>query len=385
MQAYYGQRNTTSASEKELYINIEKNVRKFPAMRREVVQRLDGSVFEKDVTSHRYDWSIRPNRPMRAKLAQAVSQAATTLIVDTPGVFNVDDVISLGGQQARVAVVTGGDTLTVAALPGETLPASDIGTDVFIISGGTPHGKKADTMVTTGYEDLFNYVGNFEDVVDISSTDHASNVRGRENSAKLITRKQMELTEKLQRAIVFGKRAKDNAQDITYMGGMKNMIDLYAPENALDFGGSAIWNGSNPDRAVQEKLDEAFRVISEKAFKKPVMWVSERFMNKFKYIQTGNTYTTNATPEKRGIGVVRKYDTNVFGSVDVVQLQGLDGLMDDFIFVTDESDIGYKPLVSWRTYPLAKEGQSYRWQVEGIYTFMMGIPQAHVYFYNLGL
>jgi hypothetical protein len=382
--AMYGQRNTTSARDSDLYLNIEKNVKDFPDYRREVIKRLDGGVFEDEVKSHKYEWSAARKRPMKAALAEAYT-SGTSLVVDEPGVFNVDDVISVGGEQARVTQVVGGVEVIFAALSGETIPASDVGAVVSIVSGGTPHGKDADPGLFSGHEDLYNYVGNFEATVFVSSTDNASTIRGRKKASKLVVDEQMYLTQKLQRAIVSGKRGKDSVNDITYMGGILNLIDLYAPENKLDFGGAATWQGSTADRVIQDKLDAAFATISEKAFKKPVMWVGPGFMSRFKHIQNDRTYTTSAPSGTRGVGVVRKYDTHVFGEIDVVQLMGLDDVMNDTIIITDESDIGYKPLIGWRTYPLAKSGQSYKWQVEGLYTFKMGIPEAHVYFHNLGL
>jgi hypothetical protein len=381
----YGQRNTTSAREKDLYLNIEKNVKDFPDYRRELLKRLDGSNFADEVRSHKYEWSARRKRGLKANLVQLYTTGGTVLHVDEPGVFNVDDVVSLGGKQARVLQVAGGVTVTVEALPGETLPTTDIGGVLSIVSGGTPHGKDADTGISTGHEDYFNYVGNFEAVVNVSSTDHASQIRGRKKASQMIVDEQMYLTQKLQKALLVGKRAKDMVNDITYMGGVVDMITRYAPQNVVDFGGAATWQGASADRVIQDKLDSYFATISEKAFKKPVMWVGPSFMGRFKHIQSDKTYTSAMPSGTRGIGVVRKYQTHVFGEIDVVQLMGLDDVMNDTIVITDESDLGYKPLIGWRTYPLAKTGQSYNWQVEGLYTFKVGIPEAHIVVNNLGL
>lgn len=383
-EASYGQRTTLSAPEKDLYINIEKNIKDFPDYRRELIKRLDGSVFEQDIESHKYEWSARRKRALKAKLAQAYT-TGTTIVVDEPGVFNVDDVIAIGGKQARVLQVTGGVSVVFTPIAGDTIDASDVGTVVSIVAGGTPHGKKADNMISSGHEDYYNYVGNFEAVVEVSTTDEASKIRGRKKASQLIVDEQMYLTQKLQKAIVVGKRYKDSVNNVTTMGGVKNLIDLYAPQNAIDFGGSAMWEGASADRTIQDKLDSVFGTISEKAFQKPVMWVGPSFMGKFKHIQTGLTYTSEMPKGVRGVGVVRKYQTHVFGEIDVVQLMGLDDVMDDMIIITDESDIGYKPLINWRTYPLGRVGQSKEWQVEGIFGFKMGIPEAHAYLYNLGL
>jgi hypothetical protein len=180
-----------------------------------------------------------------------------------------------------------------------------------------------------------------------------------------------------------GIRTKDDARKTTTFGGMKYMIDTYASDNVVDFGGD-IWSS---DADVQDAIDDALDIIAEKAFEKPVMYVTPSFMRKFKYIQDDNSYTTASTSEKRGIGVVKKYNSHTFGLIDVVQLQGMSGLMDDYVFMLDESMVGYKAMRNrdWFTSPLAKLGDSYRWQVLAEITFKMDIPQACVYMHNLGL
>jgi len=166
------------------------------------------------------------------------------------------------------------------------------------------------------------------------------------------------------------------------MAGAKDLIDLYAPQNAIDFGGN-IWA---TDRTVQDKLDAAFDVIAEKAFEKPIMLVGQKFMSKFKYIQDDQTRTT-IDEKSRGYGVVRKYNSHTFGEIDVVQLQGMGCLIDDLVLIIDESQYGYKAMKgrAWFTTPLAKMGDSYRWQVLGEYTSKLDVPEAAVYLYNLGL
>ena len=127
-------------------------------------------------------------------------------------------------------------------------------------------------------------------------------------------------------------------------------------------------------------------IISEKAFKKPVMYVTPAFMRKFKYIQDDQMRTT-IDEKSRGLGVVKKYNSHTFGEIEIVQLQGLGHVMDDLIFLVDESQFGYKAYkgLAWHTYPLARTGQSFKWQVAGTYTIKLDVPAAAVYAYNLGL
>lgn len=378
----YGQRSTLGATDLDLHINIEDEVVKFPKYRRELINRLSGKNFTKEVKSHKYEWSARDNRKLQSTIAVDASDSATVFIAADAGVFNVDDLIQfVGGSQAVVESVAGGIEVTFRMVAGTQI-AQPLGKEVTIIGGASAQGKKADTMVVSGFADYFNLTSIIEDVVELSGTENAAMIRGDENSGQLIARKQMELTEKLQRQLIVGKRYEDKSRKLTLMGGLKDLIDLYAPANAIDFGGN-IWAS---DQAVEEKIDEALDIIAEKAFDKPVMYVSPKFMKKFKYIQHADVHPQD-DKKSRGVGVVKQYISHTFGDIDVVQLQGMGGVMDDLIFFVDESQFGYKPerTRGWFTTPMGKDGDSYKWQVLGEYTCKLDIPEAAVYMYNLGL
>lgn len=384
MPAQYGQKSTLGASDLDLHINIEDMIKSYPNPRIELLKRLSGKNFKSEVKSHKYEWSTRDNRPIKADVVNlTVADSATSMIVDTAGVFNVDDVFRKpNGEQCVVTQVTGGTNVSFRHLSGvaEALVAGD---EVTVIGGATPQGKVADSMVSTGKEDLFNYTQIFEDVVDLSGSENEALIRGEENSGQLIARKQRELTEKLQNTLIMGNRTKDDSNKLYTTGGMKYMIDTYAPQNAIDFGGLSTWSA---DTSVITKLDDAFDVVANKAFDKPVMYVGAKFMRKFKLVQDDTTRTT-LREKARGIGVVDTYLSHLFGEVDIVLLQERAGLMDDLVFIVDESQIGYKAYRNrgWFTKKLAETGDSHRWQILGEYIFKMDIPEANVYLHNLGL
>lgn len=380
--AQYGQRSTLGATSLDLHINIEDQIVKYPVYRKELIRRLDGSNFKNEVKSHEYKWSTRDNRKLQSTLAVAIGASATTMVVADPGVFNVDDVFQMvGGAQFVVESVAGGIEVTFRNIYG-TQAIQDIGAEVTIIGMGTPQGKNADNMVVSSFANLYNYTSILEDVVDLSGTENESLIRGEENSGQLIARKQMELVEKLQRQIIAGARYLDESRKLHTMGGLKYMIDTYASANKIDFGGN-IWG---TDKTVEDKIDECLDIIAEKAFQKPVMYVTNDFMKKFKYIQDDIKRTT-LREKTVGIGVVKTYQSHTFGDIDVVQLQGMGSVMSDDVFFVDESQFGYKALRNraWFTTPLAKLGDSFRWQVLGEYTVKLDIPEAAVHLWNLGL
>lgn len=383
MSTTYGQRSTLGALDQDLHINIEDQIVKYPDPRRELLKRLNGKNFKNEVKSHKYEWSTRDNRAVKATVAIPVGATATSVTVAEPGVFNKDDVFQdSAGTQYAVESVAGGVVLTFRRIGGAAQTTLVGGEVLQIVGGATPQGADADNMVSGGFSDLYNYTSNFEDVIELSDMEHNALIRGEENSGQLIARKQMELSEKLQNSLIAGVRTKDESRKVTTMGGLKFMIDTYAPANVINFGGN-IWSS---DAAVISKLDDAFDIVAAKAFDKPVMYVGAKFMRKFKFIQD-DTVKTELREKARGVGVVKTYLSHLFGDIDVVLLQERAGLMDDLVFIVDESMIGYKAHrgLAWQTYPLAKTGQSFKWQIAGHYTFKMDIPEACVYLWNLGV
>lgn len=388
--ANYGQGSTFNASDKALYLNIEKEIKKYPSPRIELVKRI-GS-FKQEVTSPKIEWSLKDNRAVKAKAAVARSAGAAQLIVDTPGVFNVDDLIEYhpDGSNVRtqlvVEAVQGGTDLTVRFWGG-TDQTVVVGGTVARIGGATPQGKKADDMVITGHGDLYNYTSILEDVVHLSGTENEAMIRGLENSAQLIARKQQELAEVWQSQMVLGIRNKNDVYKTYTCGGIKNLIDLYAPENAINFGGDTVWASSGDDGALGV-IDDALDLLSAKVFGKPTMYVGAKFMRKFKYaIADADIQTTTELNDTRGVGVVGKYLSHLYGKIDVVLIQERTGWMDDLVFFVDESDLGQKAMKGreWQTYPLGRDGDAFKWQILSERTVKMGNPHAHVYLYNLGV
>lgn len=382
--ANYGQGSTFNSTDKQLYLSIEKEIKKYPAPRIELLKRIGG--FDQEVTSHKIEWSRRDNRPVKALVVNGTTSGGTVITVDTPGVFNVDDILEKpNGQQMVVESVTGGVQIGFRALAGtpELLAG---GQTVKRIGMATPQGKKADDMVINGLEDLYNYTSILEDVVDLSGTEHNALIRGHENSAQLIERKHKELAEIWQSQMVLGIRTKNDAYKTTTCGGIKYLIDTYASANKVDFGGSATW-ALTGDSGVLGKIDNALDVLSAKVMDKPVMYVGAKFMRKFKYALTDTSVIRTDNPDdSKGVGVIGTYLSHLFGKIKVVLIQERTGWMDNLVFFIDESDLGQKPMKGreWQTYPLARLGDSYRWQVLSERTVKMGNPEGHAYMYNLG-
>lgn len=379
----YGQKSTLSDTDSALHINIEDQIVKYPDWQFPLLKRWNSAVFKSEVKSHKYEWTEKELRPVTAKVASAtVASDATSMYVDTSGVFNVDDALRKpSGEIVIVTAVAGGTLLTIKHWAG-TAEAMVLGNTVQRIGVLSPAGKKADGMVIRGPEDLFNYTSIMEDVVDLDGGQRYSLVHGDENESSLISDKQKELAEGFQSQLLVGIRNIDKEEKRHSLGGLKFMIDTYAPGNAIDFGGSSVWN---TDASVTDKFDDAVEVIANQMGGKPTIYMGYKAMRKFKKINDDLVRTTNRD-KVRGIGVVDTYLSQL-GDLDIVQLRERTGVLDNLIFFVDEEKVGYKPRRKrgWFTKELAVTGDSYQWQVLGEYTVKVETPKVFSYLYNLGL
>jgi len=89
----------------------------------------------------------------------------TTIVVNDPGVMNVDDVFQdSAGSQYIVESVGGGVNVTFRFLTGSTAQTTMVNNEtVSVIGGATPQGKIADDMVVTPFVDYYNYTSILED------------------------------------------------------------------------------------------------------------------------------------------------------------------------------------------------------------------------------
>ena len=201
VNSIYGQQSTLSASDENLRINIEDTIKQYPNWMFPILKRWSGSNFAKDIRSHKYEWSERDLRPVKTTVAsETVAADGTTFYVQAPGVFNVDDVLQApDGELMIVTAVAGGTLLTVIrGWGGSTAEAMVLGETVKRVGVASRQGALVDNMVIQTPEDLYNYTQIFEDVVELSDTQHRSMIHGDEGSSKLIERKQKELMEMLQ-------------------------------------------------------------------------------------------------------------------------------------------------------------------------------------------
>jgi hypothetical protein len=383
--AIYGQQSTLSASDINLRTNIEDTIKQYPDWMFPILKRWSGSNFAKDVRSHKYEWSERDLRPVKTTVAsETVTDSVTTFYVQTPGVFNIDDVLlAPAGEQMIVTAVAGGTLLTVIRGWGGTTPeAMVLGNDVSRIGVASRQGALVDNMVIQTPDDLFNYTQIFEDVVELSDTQHKSLIRGDEGSSKLIDRKQKELMEVLQLTLLVGRRYKDAANKRYSMGGLKYFIDTYAPENVVDFGGSGTWS---TDEAIRAKFNAAVQLIADKGGEKPVIYLGYKAMEKLAtmeatFVRTGKEVTS------RGLPIPETF-LSPLGPMDLVMIRERAGVLDDLIFFVDESSCGYKAMKGrgWFTEEKPFSGDGHIWQVLGEYTAKFDLPKLNVYMYNLGL
>lgn len=385
VNSIYGQQSTLSASDENLRINIEDTIKSYPDWMFPILKRWNGSNFGKEVRSHKYEWSERDLRPTKTTVAsETVADSDTQFYVQQPGVFNVDDVLMApDGEQMIVTAVAGGTLLTVVRGWGGSTPESmTLGETVKRIGVASRQGALVDNMVIQTPEDLYNYTQIFEDVVEMSDTQHRSMIHGDEGSSKLIDRKQKELMEMLQLSLLVGRRYKDTANKRYSMGGLKYFIDTYASENAIDFGGVGVWG---TDSSVRAKFNAVIEKIADKGGDKPEIYVGYKAMEKLAEMEATFVRTVK-TENSRGLKVPEKF-LSTLGELNIHLIRERAGVMDNLIFFCQEDSVGYKPMKKrgWFTEEKPYAGDGHIWQVVGEYTAKFDLPKLNGYLYNLGL
>lgn len=383
--AIYGQQSTLSASDENLRINIEDTIRSYPDWMFPILKRWSGANFAKDVRSHKYEWSERDLRPVKTTVAsETVADSDTTFYVQDAGVFNIDDVLQApDGELMIVTAVAGGTLLTVLrAWGGSTAESMVLGETVKRVGVASRQGALVDNMVIQAPEDLYNYTQIFEDVVELSDTQHKSMIRGDEGSSKLIERKQKELMEMLQSSLLVGRRYKDSANKRYSMGGLKYFVDEHASENVIDFGGVGTWS---TDSSVRAKFNAVVEKIADKGGDRPTIYVGYKAMQKLAEMEATFVRTAK-TEETRGLRVPEKY-LSPLGELEIVLVRERAGIMDDMIFFVQEDSVGYKPMKGrgWFTEEKPFAGDGHIWQVVGEYTAKFDLPKLNGYLHNLGL
>lgn len=387
MQAVYGQKSSFSATDANLRVNIEDAVQKYDDYKFPALKRLDGKVFKKEVLSHKYEWSLREMRPIKADVVSEVGQSAVSVTVDTAGAFNVDDILTVKrtGEKLLVTSVSGGVNLGIERDYGATGLGSALieGEELVRTGNAGPEGGKFGHGVGTGAEDLYNFTQTYRDVVEMSDGQEKGFIHGDPTSAEEIERVQQELMEGFHMNLFMGIRYRNAAQKRSMHGGFKFFVDTYATANKIDFGGAGTWSS---DTNVLNKFEDAVQQIAEKMGNKPTIYATYAALRKLRLVQD-DTIRSTKSDKSRGIGVVDTYLSGM-GELDIVQVIDRSGIMDDYIFFVDEKNVGYKARKGrgWFTEKLAKDSDGHKWAVVGEYTVKVNLPKASLaYLYNLGI
>ena len=400
--AQYGQANTYASGNanqlNNLHISIEDLVGRYPAKKFPLLNRLDGKIFKKEVDNPKYQWKEEVLRPIKDVINGAISTTnGTTVVATTAGVFNVDDVILIDSEYMIVtAVASDGVTLTVSRGWSSTAATHSNAATVLRVGVAAKEGADADGPVTQPVTDLYNYSQIFEDVVQLSGTEEEAFLyltdQGNDNASNQITIKQQELMEIFQAALLLGVRNDDGVSRRT-MGGLKYFIDTYAPAaNIITMGGASDWTTQStyvPSvvtqsyTVAQQQLDTLIQqlvyqratpsaiYVGYKTWRRMITWDIDRIRS-------------DRNDTSRGYKPPAKYISQA-GDLDIVMVPG--DLLNNFIFVVDESRVGYKSFRNrgWFTEKMAKTGDSSKWQVLGEYTMKIGTPAVQGYLTNLGL
>jgi hypothetical protein len=385
-QSIYGMKSSFSATDSNLRINIEDLVVKYPDYKFPALKRLNGKVFKKEVLSHKYEWSERDLRPVKADVVSQIAANATQVNLSEAGVVNKDDVIlnKRTGERCLVTAVAAGTLATIERAFQSTSAAIMIeGDEIVRLGPASAAGALADNAITTGADDLYNYTRIYEDTIEMDDGQYKGFIHGDETQADSAMRIQQELMESQHLDLFLGIRYKNAATKRTSSGGFKFFVDTYASENAIDFGGSGTWSS---DTNVLNKFEDAVQAIALKMGNKPTIYATYEALRKVRLVQD-DTVRSTRSDKARGIGVVDTLMTGM-GELDIVQVIDRTGIMSDYIFLVDETNVGYKARKGrgWFMEEKPYAGDGHLWQTVGEYTIKVETPKSSLaYIHTLGL
>jgi hypothetical protein len=386
MQAIYGQKSSFTGSDANLKFNIEDLVSKYPDFQFPLLKRLNSGNFKNEVNSYKYEWQEKDARPVKAGVVNQIAAIGASIAVDTAGVFKPDDVaVNLRtGEKMLVTAVAGGTLLTVERGFEGTLATIVVEADELVrIGTAAPEGAASGNGLTYNGDEIYNYTQIFRDYVEMSDGQYKGFIRGDETKSDQIERIQKELMEGFGSSVLIGNRSRNFAEKRSTLGGVKFMVDTYAPANVTDFGGASTWAS---DTAALAKFEDAVQTLALRMAAKPTIYASYKALRKVRLLQDDTFRGTNKD-KARGIGVVDTLMTGM-GELDIVQVIDRTGIMDNYIFLVDESKVGYKARKGrgWFVEEKPFNGDGHLWQVLGEYTVKVDNPKNSIaYINNLGV
>lgn len=374
LKAIRGQK-TTFTSDLNSAIWLEDNVQNYPDRKIPLVKRWDSKVFEKDITKPIYGWLEQEARKLATPISAAMDASQTYFMASEYGVFNKDDVVRIGDEHLSVLSVQGNQVNVQRGVAGTTAATHDSGLTAACVGIAAPEGADADDMVIGSPTKLYNYTQIFEDVVNLSGTQNESLIKGDEKAAKLLARKEKEIWERINTALLFGKRGYDQNNQKRYMGGLDWFIRNYAPDNIV--GGAGITWGSSDDVEVYSVIENAVAKVIDYCGDKLTIYTDHKGVRNLTFLQYQRLVNQNRKDKGLGVNVVTNYMSQL-GDIPVVLIPDSTGLINGNFYLVDESKVGYKTYKGrgMRAQQMGIRGDSYKWQIKTELTMKLGTPKV---------
>lgn len=182
------------------------------------------------VPNHVFSWTEVDLAVRREPVA--LTSDDTSMSVADSGIYQVNDLIQIGGVIVRVTAITDATTLAIEGWAGDTVPT--YAGDAVALGSADPENSDAPEGQSDVPRKLFNYIQTFTRAVDMSNDEIGTLSTDGNPLTGNLKRRFIEINRQLGTALFYGKRYEDATGKIRSFGG----LDEFLESNVTDVAGA---------------------------------------------------------------------------------------------------------------------------------------------------
>lgn len=345
-----------------------------------VIKRIIGSA--ENIGATTYEWYEDRNFGTKAKVATAISNSDTSIIVDDILVFAAGQYIAIGDEKLKVtAVDQGTNTLTVTRGELNTSAAAAIaGAEIFVVGTESIEGSGAREARNTIAVKKDNYTEIFKETIEISGSQMKRKLNSRlqayaianvpltderinEIQSQIFDEEEIKkfnyIIAQVEKTICLGTKFVDATGKNRKLGGLKN----YIVTNVVDL--------NNATALTLDIIDDLMDQVAETgAFDQGgtssyALYVSPTVARTIKTLKEGKVVDININNGQVGVSPIITINTSQ-GEVEVVPTRNIEA---NSIYLVNMETIGIKPFREFTVSDWTNGDDVYRAQILGELTF----------------
>jgi hypothetical protein len=345
-----------------------------------VLKRIMGTA--ETISATTYEWYEDRNFGTKAKVATAISNTDTNIVVDDILVFAAGQYIAIGDEKLNVtAVNTSTNTLTVTrAGLNTTASAAIAGAEIFVVGTESIEGSGAREARNTVAVQKDNYTEIFKETIEISGSQMKRKLNSRlqanaianipltdervnQIQSQIFDEEEMKkinyIIAQVEKTICLGTKFVDVTGKNRKLGGLKN----YIMTNVIDLNNATALTLSIIDDLMDQVAETG--AFDESGTSSYALYVSPAVARTIKTLKEGKVMDININNGQVGVSPIITINTSQ-GEIEVVTTRNIDS---NSIYLVNLSTIGIKPFREFTVSDWTNGDDVYRAQILGELTF----------------